>query len=399
MKHALQLCAMSLALGSVLTTGALTTGALAQEPIKIGFISTMSGPQGVLGQELANGFKLGLEATGNKLGGRAVQVVYGDDQAAPDVGRQVVDKMIDSDRVQIVTGVNFSNVLLAITKPVLDSGAFYVSTNAGPSQLAGRQCNPHFFAASFQNDAIYEGLGIYMQEKGLKNVYLMAPNYPAGKDMLTGFKRYFKGGVSAEVYTTFGQLDYSAEIAQIRAAKPDAVVFFYPGGMGINFVKQYTQAGLKDQIPLYAGAATVDQTILPALGEAAMGMYTGALWSEYLDNQPSKDFAANYEKTYGRIPSPYAALAYDTTRLLDAAIKSIDGKIENKPAFRKALENVKFDSIRGSFKFNSNHFPIQNYYLVQIDKDAKGRPVAALRSTIKEGLTDAYSGECKMRDD
>ena len=246
------------------------TVAHAQEPIRIGFVSTMSGPQGVLGQELANGFKLGLEATGQKLGGRAVKVTWGDDQAQPDVGRQVVDKMIDSDRVQIVTGINFSNVLLAVTKPVLDSGAFYVSTNAGPSQLAGRQCHPRFFSASFQNDAIYEGLGIYMQDKGLKNIYLMAPNYPAGKDMLTGYKRYFKGGVAGEVYTTFGQLDYSAEIAQIRAAKPDGVVFFYPGGMGINFVKQYTQAGLKDQIPLYAGAATVDQTILPALGDAAM---------------------------------------------------------------------------------------------------------------------------------
>jgi branched-chain amino acid transport system substrate-binding protein len=374
-------------------------GAQAQEPIRIGFLSTISGPQGVLGQELANGFKLGLEATGQKLGGRAVKVTWGDDQAQPDVGRQVVDKMIDSDRVQIVTGINFSNVLLAVTKPVLDSGAFYVSTNAGPSQLAGRQCHPRFFSASFQNDAIYEGLGIYMQDKGLKNIYLMAPNYPAGKDMLTGYKRYFKGGVAGEVYTTFGQLDYSAEIAQIRAAKPDGVVFFYPGGMGINFVKQYTQAGLKDQIPLYAGAATVDQTILPALGDAAMGMYTGALWSEFLDNPQSKKFAADYEKAYGTIPSPYAALAYDTTRLLDAAVKGVDGKIEDKKAFQKALETVKFDSIRGSFKFNSNHFPVQNYYLVQIEKDAKGRSVAALKSTVKEGLTDAYAGECKMKDE
>lgn len=386
-------------LSAALALGLAAASAHAQEPIRIGFISTMSGPQGVLGQELANGFKLGLEATGQKLGGRPVRVVWGDDQAQPDVGRQVVDKMIDSDRVQIVTGINFSNVLLAVVKPVLDSGAFYVSTNAGPSQLAGRQCNPHFFAASFQNDAIYEGLGIYMQDKGVKNAYLMAPNYPAGKDMLTGFKRYFKGGVAGEVYTTFGQLDYSAEIAQIRAKKPDAVVFFYPGGMGINFVKQYTQAGLAKDIPLYAGAATVDQTILPALGDSALGMYTGALWSEYLDNPASKKFTADYEKTYGTIPSPYAALAYDTTRLLDAAVKSVDGKIEDKKAFQKALENVKFDSIRGPFKFNTNHFPIQNYYLVQIEKDAKGRPVAMLKGTVKEGLTDAYAGECKMREE
>jgi branched-chain amino acid transport system substrate-binding protein len=244
-------------------------------------------------------------------------------------------------------------------------------------------------------------MGQYLREKGVKKLYLLAPNYPAGKDMLTGVKRYFnkdgyKGKVVAEVYTTMGQLDYSAEIAEIRAAKPDAVLFFYPGGMGINFVKQYAQAGLKDQIPLYAGAATVDQTILPAVGDAALGMYTGALWSEYLDNAANKKFVADFEADNNRIPSPYAALAYDTGRIMQAALDSIGGKVEDKAAFRKALENVKFDSVRGSFRFNKNHFPIQNYYLVQIEKDAKGRLVAALRQTIMTDLADAYAGQCKM---
>ncbi len=393
MNHAFRLAGVAAtALGLTLASGS----AFAQSAIKIGFISTMSGPEGVLGQDLADGFKLAMKHAGGKFGGRPVEVIYGDDLFKPDVGRQLADKMIESDKVQIVTGINFSNVLLAALKPVLDSGAFYISTNAGPSILAGKQCNPHFFAGAFQNDQNYEGMGQYLKDKGYKKVYLMAPNYPAGKDMLTGVKRYYKGDVSGEVYTAMGQLDYSAEIAQIRAAKPDAVLVFYPGGMGINFVKQYAQAGLKEQIPLFAGAAVVDQTILPAVGEAAVGMYTGALWSEFLDNAANKRFTTDFEAEYKRIPSPYAALAYDTGRLMSAAGDQVGGKIEDKAAFQKALEAAKFDSVRGSFRFNTNHMPIQDYYLTRIEKDSKGRYVAALKEKIMTDLTDAYAGDCKM---
>ena len=314
---------------------ALATPALAQEPIKIGFISTFSGPSGQLGQELLDGFNLGIKSVGGKLGGRPVELVQGDDQAKPDVGRQLADKMVERDRVHIVTGVNFSNVMLALAKPVLDAGAFIVSVNAGPSQYAGAQCHPHFFVGSFQNDTGPEAMGLYLQKKGLKRVYLMAPNYPAGKDMLAGVKRYFKGEVAGEVYTAFGQLDYAAEIAQLRAAKPDAVFFFYPGGMGINFVKQYAQAGLKTDIPLYGPSFSLDQTVLPGMGDAAVGAFASTFWSEDFDNPASKAFVADFEKQYGRIPSPNAAQAYDTARLIDAALKSVNGKIEERRLSRR----------------------------------------------------------------
>ncbi len=383
---------------SAVAASAIAMGgpAFAQAPIKIGFVSSFSGPEGVIGRDLKDAFELALKAGGNKMGGRAVEVVYGDDQVKPDVGRQVVDKMLDSDKVDFVTGINFSNVLLAVIKPILDSGRFYISPNAGPSILAGKQCNPRLFSVGFQNDNNFEGLGKYLKDKGLKNIYFMAPNYPAGKDMLTGFKRYFGAPMQAEIFTTLGQLDYSAEIAQLRAAKPEAVVMFYPGGMGINFVKQYAQAGLMSQIPLYTGPGTVDQTTLPAIGDAAVGMYTGAMWSEFLDNPASKKFDADFEAAYGRIPSQYAAQAYDTGRLMQAAIDSIGGKIDDKAAFQKALETVKFDSVRGNFKFNTNHFPIQDYYLVQVEKDAKGRYVSMLRDKIMSNLADAYVGDCPM---
>ncbi len=393
---------MKLTIRAIAFAGAATSALLAtipaqaQAPLKIGFVTSLSGPEGVIGRDLLDAFNLALKDGGNTMGGRPVQVVTGDDQVKPDVGRQVVDKMLDSDKVDILTGINFSNVLLAVVKPIMDSGKFYISPNAGPSQLAGKQCNAHLFSVGFQNDNNFEGLGKYLKEKGLKKIYFLAPNYPAGKDMLTGFKRYFGEPMQSEVFTAMGQLDYSAEIAQLRAAKPDAVVMFYPGGMGINFVKQYAQAGLMSQIPLYTGPGTVDQTTLGAIGDAAVGMYTGAMWSEFLDNAASKKFAADFEAAYNRIPSQYAAQAYDTGHILQSAVDAVGGKIDDKAAFRKALENVKFDSVRGHFKFNTNHFPIQDYYLVQVEKDSKGRLVSSLREKIMSDLADAYSGDCAM---
>ncbi len=384
-------------LALALATSCLSSASLAQAPIKIGFISTFTGPAGQLGQELLDGFNLGLKSTGGTLGGRPVTIVQGDDQAKPDVGRQLADKMVESDRVNLITGVNFSNVMLAIAKPVLDSGTPIVSINAGPSQYAGKQCNANFFAASFQNDTAPEAMGIYLQKKGLKRIYLLAPNYPAGRDFLAGFKRYFKGEIVGEVYTTFGQLDYAAEIAQLRAAKPEAVFFFYPGGMGINFVKQYAQAGLKASTPLYGPSFSLDQTVLPAIGDAALGSFVSTFWSETFDNPASKAFVAAFEKQYNRIPSPNAAQAYDLARMLDASLKTIGGKIEDKLAFQQALKAVKFDSVRGKFRFNSNNYPIQDFYLAEIVKDDKGRVVMASRELIVADHADAYVGECPLK--
>jgi branched-chain amino acid transport system substrate-binding protein len=381
---------------AVIVAAVFPASAEAQEPIKIGFISTFSGPTGGLGQELFDGFKLGLKSVGNKLGGRPVELIQGDDQAKPDVGRQLADKMVERDRVHIVTGINFSNVLLALAKPVLDSGTFLVNVNAGPSLLAGKQCHPHFFSTSHQNDSTAEAMGIHVQNKGVKRMYLMAPNYPAGKDFIGGFKRYYKGEIVDEIYTSFGQLDYAAEIAQLRAKKPDGVFFFYPGGMGINFVRQYAQAGLKDEIPLYGPGPSLDQTVLPGIGDAALGAFASTYWAETFTDPVSKKFVADFEAEYGRIPSENAAQAYDGARLIAAALDSIGGKVEDKKAFRKALESVKFDTLRPGFHFNTNHYPIQDYYLTEIVKDEKGRPIMANRGVITKDHKDAYYKDCKM---
>ena len=366
--------------------------------LRIGLLTTLSGPSAGLGRDTVDGFNLGIKHAGGRLGGLATEVISADDQLKPDVGKVTAERMVQRDRVDIMTGVVFSNVMLAISDTVLKDrrGVFYLSSNAGPSELAGRDCNPNFFSVSWQNDNTHEAMGEHMTKAGIKRAYLLAPNYPAGKDALTGFKRFFKGEVVAEVYTQIGQTDYAAELAALRAARPDATYFFYPGGMGIAFVRQYTAAGLAQQVPVFGPSFSLDQTILPAIGDAALGLYASTFWSEKLENPANAKFVADFEATHNRIPSPYAAQAYDTAQLIDAALKQAGG-IGDKAKFRNALRAANFSSVRGPFRFNSNHFPIQNYYLTQIQKDARGRLVNELRGVIFSSHSDAYAGQCRMK--
>lgn len=375
----------------------LALPAQAAEKVKIGFIATMSGPASALGQDLLDGFKLGVEKSGGKLGGLETEIIEGDDQLKPDVGRQLADRMVKRDEVDIIAGVVFSNVMMAIAGPVTRAETFIVSANAGPSALAGEMCNPFFFNVAWQNDNTHEAMGQHVQDAGYQRVYLMAPNYPAGTDALAGFKRFYKGEIVGEALTQINQPDYAAELAQLRAAEPDAVYVFYPGGMAVNFVKQYAQAGLKEEIPLFGPSFLLDQSVLQAQGDAALGLYNTAFWSQALDNEANVEFVRGFEEKYGRLPSPYAAQAYDAARLIDSAIRRVDGNIEDKAAFREALEAADFESVRGPFRFNHNHYPIQNYYLRKVVKDEQGRLVNSLEGTVFTDHADAYAGECKMK--
>jgi len=369
----------------------------AAEKVKIGFIATMSGPASALGQDLLDGFKLGVEKSGGKLGGLETEIIEGDDQLKPDVGRQLADRMVKRDQVDIIAGVVFSNVMMAIAGPVTRAETFIVSANAGPSALAGEMCNPFFFNVAWQNDNTHEAMGQHVQDAGYKRVYLMAPNYPAGTDALAGFKRFYKGEIVGEALTQINQPDYAAELAQLRAAEPEAVYVFYPGGMAVNFVKQYAQAGLKEEIPLFGPSFLLDQSVLQAQGDAALGLYNTAFWSQALDNEANVEFVRGFEEKYGRLPSPYAAQAYDAARLIDSAVRRVDGNIEDKDAFRAALEAADFESVRGPFRFNHNHYPIQNYYLRKVVKDEQGRLVNSLERTVFTDHADAYAGECEMK--
>src|ERR1700741_3752095 len=372
------------------------TPAQAQEKLKIGFIASLSGPPAVLGTQLKNGFLLGLKDLGGKLGGREVEVISQDDELKPDVAVNKVKAFVERDKVDFVVGPIFSNILQAILKPATDGGAILISPNAGTSNFAGKECNPNLFVTSYQNDQVHEVLGKYAQDSGIKKVFLMAPNYQAGKDSLNGFKHYFKGEIVDEVYVPLGQLDYQAELTRIAAAQPDAIFVFLPGGMGVNFVKQFRQAGLADKVK-FLSAFTVDESTLPAQQDAALGFLGGANWAPNLDNPQNKAFVAAYEKEYGAVPGSYAFQAYDAAQLIDSAVTTVKGNLADKDALRAALKKADFKSLRGNFKFGHNHSPIQDFYLVKAAKRPHGKFETGIVQKIFNNYQDAYAKDCPMK--
>jgi branched-chain amino acid transport system substrate-binding protein len=393
---ALRFTILQRTVAATLSLCALGASAQSSEPVRVGLLSTLSGPGAGLGVDIRDGFQLAVKLAGGKLGGRTAEVIVADDQANPDVGRQTADRLVKRDKVDFMTGVVFSNVMLAVGAPTFQSKTFYISANAGPSQYAGEQCNPYFFSASYQNDNMHEAVGKTVTDKGFKRVALLAPNYPAGKDALTGFKRFYKGEIASETYTALNQLDYGTEISKLRATKPDAVYIFLPGGMGINFIKQFVGAGLTKDITLFGPGFSGDEDVIKAVGEPMLGMFNTSQWGHDMENAANRKFVSEFEKAYGRLPTLYAAQGYDAARLIDAAVRDSKGKLDDKAAVRKALEAAKFDSVRGNFKFNTNHYPIQDYYLRVITKDAKGRVTNRTLGTVFKNHADAYVGSCKM---
>jgi len=367
------------------------------DKVKVGFISTLSGPSAAIGVDIRDAFLLAVKMNGGKLGGLPAEVLVGDDQFKPDVGRQIAEKNIRQDKVHFLTGIVFSNIMLASVPIAFENKIIYVSPNAAPSPMAGKDCSPYLFVASWPNDAYHEAAGQHATNRGYKNAYLIAPNYQAGKDSLTGFKRYYKGNVVAEVYTQLGQLDYAAELAQVRAAKPDALYIFLPGGMGINFIKQFVASGLSKDVPLIVPGFGDDQDIIRPVGEATLGLFDTAHWAIDFDNAANKKFVAAFEKEYKRLPTVFAAQGWDTALLIDAAVRDTKGKIEDVEAVRKAMKAARFESVRGPFKFNRNQMPIQNYYLRVVAKDAQGRLVNKTIGTVFKDHGDAYVQDCKMK--
>lgn len=369
----------------------------AADRIKVGLVSTLSGPGAGLGVDIRDGFQLGIKHLNGKLGSLPTEVLVADDQQSPDIAKQVADKFLKKDKVDFMTGIVFSNIMLAVGPAVFQNQTFYISANAGPSQYAGEQCNPFFFNVAWQNDNLHEAVGKVVQDKGYKNVVIVTPNYPGGKDAVAGFRRYYKGQVSEEIYTKLGQLDYAAELAQIRSLKPDALFFFLPGGMGINFVKQFVSAGLSRDTQLFAPGFSADEDVIKAVGGSMLGMFNSSHWAHDMDNPENKRFVADFQKEYGRLPSLYASQGYDAALMMDAAVRDVKGNVEDKKALQKALEAKRFKSVRGDFKFNTNHYPVQNYVLRAIGKDAGGRITNRTMGIIFANHADAYAGQCKMK--
>jgi branched-chain amino acid transport system substrate-binding protein len=388
MRQQLSVAAAAVVLG--LTANAAT----AQEKIKIGVIVTTSGPPAALGAQVRDGFALAVKDLGGKMGGREVEIVNVDDELKPDSAVIKVKGLLERENVDFVVGPIFSNILQAIHKPVTENKTFLISPNAGPSSYAGQGCSPFFYVTSYQNDQVHQILGKVAQDRGYKRMYLMVPNYQAGRDSVAGFKLDFKGEIVEESYLPLNTIDFQPELTKINSQKPDAVFTFMPGGLGVNLVKQYRQAGLADRIPVLS-AFTVDESTLPAQQDAAVGMFGGANWAPNLDNPQSKKFVAAYEAAYNGVPGTYAMQGYDTAMLIDSAVKAVKGDLSNKDAVSAALKKADFTSLRGSFKFNTNGYPIQNFYLTKVAKRPDGKFQTEIVEKVFSDYGDSYAKDCK----
>ncbi|KJC57195.1 ABC transporter substrate-binding protein [Bradyrhizobium sp. LTSPM299] len=383
---------------AVVSALALAQPATAADSIKIGFVSTFSGPTAVIGNDMRNSFELALDHLGRKIDGKPVEVIYEDDQQKPDVGKQKTEKLVQSDKVDFIVGYIWSNVLLASLKTAADSKTFLISANAGPSQLAGELCSPYTFSTSWQNDQTPAAMGLYMNQKGVKSVFLIGPNYAAGKDMLAGLKSTFKGEVVGEEYTVWpSQLDFSAELSKARNSKAESIFVFYPGAAGVQFLNQYAQAGIKAQIPLYT-AFTVDELSLPLQKDNAIGIPGAQEWVNDLPNAENKKFVEDYRKKYtGLRPTYYGAQAYDAAQLINSAVIAVKGDLTKKDEMKAEMEKANFKSLRGPFKYGSNHIPIQNFYLQDVVKDGDGQLSLKTVATIVKDDQDRFHDKCSMK--
>jgi len=377
---------------------ALASPAFAGDTIKIGFVSTFSGPTAVIGNDMRNSFELALDHIGRKMDGKPVEVIYEDDGQKPDVGKQKTEKLVQSDKVDFIVGYIWSNVLLASLKTAVDSQTFLISANAGPSQLAGELCSPYVFSTSWQNDQTPQAMGLYMNQKGVKSVFLIGPNYAAGKDMLAGVKNTFNGEIKGEEYTVWpSQLDFSAELSKARASGAESIFVFYPGAAGVQFLNQYAQAGLKSTMPLYT-AFTIDELSLPLQKENALGVPGAQEWVNDLPNEQNKRFVADYRKKYPNLrPTYYGAQAYDAAQLINSAVVAVKGDTSKKDAMKAEMEKANFKSLRGAFKYGNNHIPVQSFYLQDVVKDAEGQLALKTVATIVENDQDRFHDKCAMK--
>lgn len=367
-----------------------------QDPLKIGFITTLSTPAGYIGEDERDGFMLAVKQEQGKLGGVPVDVIVEDDGLKPGSGKQTAERMLQQG-IKVFTGINFSNVLVAVAPAVFREEAFYISLNAGPSTFAGKGCDKNYFAAAFQNDSYSDTAAIAANNMGIKKMVIMAPNYQSGRDALNGFKRAYKGEILAEIYTKLDQSDFSVELARIRSLAPEALFEFLPGGAGINFAKQWANSGLNDSVKMVTTLYSMDDRMLAATGDASEGFLLTTEWTADMDNAANKQFVEAFQKEYGRRPTVYAATSYDTARLIASALKVVDGDVEGKAdQFREALRKADFESVRGNFKLGPNHYPIQDWFLVEVARNDAGKLDYKFVDTIVKDHGDAYSHMCKM---
>ncbi len=381
----------------------ISVSATAAAEVKIGFVTTLTTPAAVIGRDMVDAAKLAVKHMNGRMAGLDVKLIVEDDGFRPDVGRQKTVKLVKQDDVDFLTGYIWSHVLLASRKPALDAGKFLISANAGPAPLAGKLCHENFFSTSWQNDQVPMAMGEVLNQLGVKSLYIIAPNYTAGKNIVAGVTRTFKGKVLGKDFNKWGkdaQLDFSAELAKAKASGAEALFAFYPGKAGGAFIKQYDQAGLQKAMKLFT-VFTVDAISLPKFQKAGLKVVLGSrsthFWSPDLDNPVNRRFVADFRKEYGRYPSFYAAQAYDAINLIRAGVEGAKGDLKNREAIRAAMKRADFGSVRGSFTYGNNHFPIQNFYLREVVADADGNWTSRIVKTVYRNHQDPYAKECPLK--
>jgi branched-chain amino acid transport system substrate-binding protein len=380
----------------IAATASLALPVQAADHVKVGFLSTMSGPSGYFGAEALDGFNLLIRMKNGTLGGLPAEVSVADDQVNPELAKQLAERLVKLERVDFIAGTVYGNVIMATLPVAVEAHRFFISTIAGPSELAGAQCSPWFYASGYQNDTPHEAIGKYVQDKGLKSVVTIVPNFVSGRDAVAGFKRHYKGAIAAEIYIKINQLDFGSELAQVRAANPEGIFIFLPGAMGVNFIKQYQQTGLLGKVPLYGFGFNFEDDVINAVGDAVVGSFNALQWARGLDNPANRAFIRAFELQYKRLPSAYAAMGYETAQLIDGAVHDAGGKLEDSAAIQQALSAAQFPSIRGDFKFNTNHMPIQSFYLREVVRDGS-RIENKIRGTIFSNYQDGFVKDCRMR--
>lgn len=390
MKTAMVLILTAVGLGW--TTGsALADG----DVVKLGIVTSLTGQNSAAARDLIDGVKLGIKRLNGQIAGMKTELSTADDQEKPEIAREEAARMVESKGVEFLTGPITTNLVKSVIQPVTDAGGFFLSTGAGPSAMAGKDCEPNFFVTTFENVTYGEVTGQAANDLGLKNIALLQWNSPGARDLANGFKKQFKGTVDLEIYTPPSQLDFAGEIGKLRTVHPDGYYFFFPSQLLANFMKQLNQFDVGKDMKGLSYYISIDPVMLQQLGDIVFGQYITTYYSTSLDNPANKDFVDDFKKEYGNGPGLYAAHGYDLVTLLDHALKTVRGRLNDRDAVRKALEAVKFESVRGSFKFNTNHFPIENFYLTQIVRAPDGSLTYKVLKTYPN-KADSFAAKCKM---
>jgi len=340
----------------------------AAEPVKIGYLVSLSGVYAALGEDLRDGLDLYMEQIGRKAGGRDIEVIV------ENIGSSVVTltqetayKLIEQDKVDIIAGVVDSRVAYSVASQVTQREIPFVISNAGADDLTQRRASPLIVRVSFSSSSGSHPLGVWAYEQGFRKAVAMGPANPAGLEQVGGICRTFtqKGGkIIQEIWPPLGTQDFKPFLGQIKG-EADVVMVFFSGGDALRFVEQYQEVGLKKKVALIAKGDLVSEHLLAQQGTAADGIVSVLHWCFLLDTPENAQFKSAYTKKFGRPPSQFAEQGYVTGMAIAEALKKTNGQVRGRE-FVNTIRSLELKAPRGPIKFNEFGAPIQNYYIRKV---------------------------------